>query len=201
MEVVAQKTNTGQIFSPQLAEDWRPICAQMVSTVSDIRGGYSGKWMDIGFGNGALLLVAQEFGYTATGVDLRKDGVRALKPYVNDVRYEDFFNIDEFGEYDVISMADVLEHLPFPVKMLTHAKSLLNENGLLFVSLPNFESPIWEILHDNKKNPYWSELEHFHNFSRERLYALLEDNGFQPCHYGISRRYRACMEVIAKSVN
>ena len=198
MEVVAQKTNASQSFSPKLAEQWRPICAKMVSKVSDIRQSYTGRWMDVGFGNGALLLVAKEFGYEATGVDLRKSSIEALKPYVEDVRYEDFFNIDEKEEYDVISMADVLEHLPFPNDMLRHAKYLLKTDGLLFISLPCFESPIWNVLHDSKSNPYWAELEHFHNFSRERLYDLLKEHGFEPCSYGISERYRACMEVIAK---
>ena len=49
-----------------------------------------------------------------------------------------------------------------------------------------------------KANPYWAEIEHCHNFSRSRLYALLREMGFEPVRYGISERYRACMEVIAR---
>lgn len=198
MDVVSMKTNESQKYSPELVEQWRPISAKMVGTVSNLRGSYSGRWMDVGFGNGALLLTAQEFGYQCTGVDLRKSSIDSLKPYVDDVRYEDFFNIKEFGEFDVISMADVLEHLPYPVDMLKHARALLNNNGLIFISLPNFESPLWQILDNNNSNPYWAELEHFHNFSRERLNDLLSEYGFNPCYYGISERYRVCMEVIAK---
>jgi hypothetical protein len=41
-------------------------------------------------------------------------------------------------------------------------------------------------------------IEHYHNFSRSRLYALLRETGFEPVRYGISERYRACMEVIAR---
>jgi hypothetical protein len=47
-------------------------------------------------------------------------------------------------------------------------------------------------------NPYWGEIEHYHNFGRRRLYALLEEHGFEPARYGVSFRYRACMEVIAR---
>jgi protein O-GlcNAc transferase len=49
----------------------------------------------------------------------------------------------------------------------------------------------------NNANPYWGEIEHYHNFSRARLYTLLEEFAFKPQSYGISERYRACMEVIA----
>jgi hypothetical protein len=46
-------------------------------------------------------------------------------------------------------------------------------------------------------NPYWGEIEHYHNFTRPRLNALLEAHGFSPIDYNISERYRSCMEVIA----
>lgn len=29
--------------------------------------------------------------------------------------------------------------------------------------------------------------------------SVLEEMGFTPCHYGISQRYVACMEVIARN--
>jgi hypothetical protein len=48
------------------------------------------------------------------------------------------------------------------------------------------------------KNPYWSELEHLHNFGRARLEALLREVGFTPTAYAVSERYLAGMEVVAK---
>jgi hypothetical protein len=52
-------------------------------------------------------------------------------------------------------------------------------------------------LHANGANRYWGEIEHYHNFSRGRLYALLKEHGFQPVEYSVSERHRAGMEVIA----
>jgi len=63
--------------------------------------------------------------------------------------------------------------------------------------MPNIESPVWKAMDDTQTNPYWGEIEHYHNFSRTRLYALLEETGFTPVRYGVSERYRAAMEVIA----
>jgi hypothetical protein len=75
---------------------------------------------------------------------------------------------------------------------------LLADGGVLFISLPNSDSMLWRALDRENANPYWGELEHYHNFSRERLYRLLRETGFEPLRYGISERYRACMEVIAR---
>ena len=46
-------------------------------------------------------------------------------------------------------------------------------------------------------NLYLGELEHYHNFSKSRLYSLLAECGFEAVRYGISERYRVCMVVIA----
>jgi hypothetical protein len=56
---------------------------------------------------------------------------------------------------------------------------------------------VWWLLDANGVNPYWGEIEYYHNFSRKRLYALLEEHGFRPAEYHVSERYRVCMEVIA----
>jgi 2-polyprenyl-3-methyl-5-hydroxy-6-metoxy-1,4-benzoquinol methylase len=101
----------------------------------------------------------------------------------------------------VISMADVLEHMPFPQKGLAAAHRLLRPGGIVFVSMPNYNSAVWRLLDAANANPYWGELEHFHNFSRARLYALAGEMGFEPVHYGISERYRICMEVVLRRLN
>jgi hypothetical protein len=60
------------------------------------------------------------------------------------------------------------------------------------------ESMLWKAMDRQRANPYWAEIEHYHNFGRSRLYALLREMGFEPLRYGISERYRAGMEVIAR---
>lgn len=175
----------------------RKICARIVTTVATIRGELSGKWLDVGFGNGGLMTTAQEFGYSATGIDLRAAAVEAMCDYGYRALRVDLADFDEFGCYDAVSMADVLEHMPYPKQALEHTSKLLQPGGLLFVSMPNMDSFAWKAADKAGTNPYWQELEHFHNFSRDRLYELLRETGFEPCHYAISERYRACMEVIA----
>ena len=201
MSVITHKTHEAQILTAKMAHSMRQINADIVSKISDLRGSSNGSWLDVGFGNGALLMAAQEFGYQVAGLDLRESSVKALKPYVNNVKKANFFDIDTPGIYDVISMADVLEHLPFPPDAIAKANFLSSKDGLLFISLPHYNSAVWKLMSDQNSNPYWMELEHFHNFSRDRLYNLLTEHGFAPCHYGVSKRYLACMEVIAKKAS
>jgi protein O-GlcNAc transferase len=98
--------------------------------------------------------------------------------------------------YSVISMADVLKHMPFPVAALAAAHRLLQQHGVLCLSMP-MDNIVWRLMHANGVNPYSGEIEHYHNFSRKRLFALLQSQGFQPVEYSVSERYRVCMQVIA----
>src|SRR5262249_41076145 len=82
----------------------------------------------------------------------------------------------------VISMADVVEHEPFPLDSLRCARRLLNHPGMLLISMPNASAPLWHHWNATNQNPYWHELEHYHNFTRERLYAVLNETGFKPVH-------------------
>jgi protein O-GlcNAc transferase len=68
------------------------------------------------------------------------------------------------------------------------------------LSMPNMENMVWRLLHANKVNPYWAEIEHYHNFSRKRHYALLQEHGFEAVEYHVSESCRVCMEVIAIKV-
>jgi predicted SAM-dependent methyltransferase len=95
-------------------------------------------------------------------------------------------------------MADVLEHIPFPKLALAAARRLLEPGGIIFLSMPHYNCAAWRLLDSTNSNPYWAELEHFHNFSRKRLQSLLKEEGFEPLSYAVSERYRVCMELIAQ---
>ena len=160
----------------------------------------SGNWLDVGFGNGSLLFTAQEYGFTPIGLDLRIDNVTMMNSFGVEAHCQSITDLSLDSPCAVISMADVLEHVPYPRDTLLAARKLLADSGVLFISMPNIESFAWTALDEKNENPYWGEIEHYHNFGRARLYALLREFGFEPLRYGISERYRVCMEVIAKKI-
>ncbi|MSO97963.1 MAG: class I SAM-dependent methyltransferase [Rhodospirillaceae bacterium] len=194
-EVVFSAINDSQKLGNDI-ERQRQVSARMVEKVLPYVT--AGTWLDVGFGNGALLLTAQEYGFTPVGTDLRAQNTAALKSINIEAHACDITALTLSQPCAVISMADVLEHMPFPKEGLRAAHRLLADDGVLFISMPNADSMLWRILDVTEANPYWGELEHYHNFGRTRLYALLREMGFEPLRYGVSERYRACMEVIAK---
>jgi SAM-dependent methyltransferase len=193
-EILFSKTQPNQRVGWQV-EQQRPVSARMVAKVA--RHVPDGAWLDVGFGNGSLIFTADEYGYEAVGVDLRRDNVEALKARGYEAHDVPLNEIDQAGRYSVISMADVLEHMPFPKRGLEDARRLLRPGGVLLLSMPNLDSPLWRFMDEDGSNPYWGELEHYHNFGRKRLTSLLAEHGFIVVEYDISERYRACMELIA----
>jgi protein O-GlcNAc transferase len=180
-------------------EGQRYMWAYVVETVQRVGAAPGGRWLDVGFGSGSLLTTAEEFGYEVVGLDVREQNVRLMRDAGYNVQRVDFEAFDG-GPFDVISMADVLEHVAFPKQALLHAAALMSAGGLLLLSMPNADSYIWRAMTNARTNPYWAEIEHYHNFGRKRLYGLLAETGFQPIHYSVSLRYKACMQVIARRV-
>jgi 2-polyprenyl-3-methyl-5-hydroxy-6-metoxy-1,4-benzoquinol methylase len=183
----------------------RRTSAEMVQRVVETIGLPDGRlWLDVGFGNGSLLMTAKEFGFEVFGVDLRKRNVEDIQEFgipahhgtLESARNE----VALAAKPTVISMADVVEHEPFPIDSLRGARALINQPGVLLISMPNASAPLWHYWNATDQNPYWHEIEHYHNFTRERLYGLLEQAGFKPRHYAISQRYRGCMEILAETV-
>lgn len=196
LDVIFSKTPDYQTVGCDI-ESERDISAEIVQRIDTLRDGAQGRWLDVGFGNGSLLFTADEWGYEVIGVDLRQTSVDAINALGIEAYCVELTKFSPPEPLDVVSMADVLEHMPFPDKALQHVYKLLEVGGVLFISMPNMVSQLWRTMDQQNINPYWGEIEHYHNFGRGRLFSLLEDCGFQDCRYGVSKRYRACMEITA----
>ncbi len=202
LKQVFLKANEGQLAGGDIHHrriTWAPTVDRIVNQL----GGYQkvtkrkkpATWLDVGFGNGALIATAQEYGFDAYGIDARQEAVDRLNAIGYKAICSTFEDLDT-EPYSVISMCDVLEHMPYPRTALKKAKKMLEKDGVLSISLPNSDSSHWKLM--GKDNPYWIEIEHYHNFSRQSLEQLLNEEGFEMVEYSISQRYIACMEVFAK---
>ncbi|WP_197746533.1 class I SAM-dependent methyltransferase [Mycobacterium cookii] len=202
LDVLFENTQHHQVVGAEI-ELQRHISAKLVERVIDTLGPPNDRlWLDVGFGNGSLLMTASEFGFDVFGVDLRKKnvedirdlGILAYHGTLQSAMENDVFK----SKPTVISMADVVEHEPFPRDILRCARRLINDPGTLLISMPNAGAPLWAFLNATNQNPYWYEIEHYHNFTREKIYAELRTSGFRPFHYSVSERYRCCMEILAE---
>jgi 2-polyprenyl-3-methyl-5-hydroxy-6-metoxy-1,4-benzoquinol methylase len=182
-----------QVFGGDLDQQ-RILWADVINRVHAVAPKYGGRWIDVGVGNGACVFTCSEFGHTTTGIDLRQTYIDALVHYGYDAVLADAMEYDYTGA-DVVFLADILEHLPYPDQLLTRIRN--QSWATVFVSCPNMDTVSWRYMDSRGKNVYWGEIEHHHNFTRASMEALLKRCKFTPVNYSISRRYGACMEIIA----
>lgn len=106
----------------------------------------------------------------------------------------DFLNYSSEKKYSIITMGDVIEHVSSPEAALKNAYELLEEDGVLWLSTPNYESAFSRMLKFN--DPMWCEPHHITYFSYIGLANLAEKCGFKVVDYQICSRYNGSMELI-----
>jgi protein O-GlcNAc transferase len=202
LKVLFAKANPSQLAGSEFEEKrywWAPVVRNVLACLgTDAARDELGIWLDAGCGDGSLVMTAAEFGFDAIGLDSRIQAVERIASLGYRAVRADFLHSALERPVAVVSMADVLEHVPYPVEALRKAHAMLRADGALFVSCPNMDCAPWRAMDAARTNPYWMEIEHHHNFTRNRLMRLLEQCGFRPVSYDISPRYKAGMEIISR---
>jgi SAM-dependent methyltransferase len=101
--------------------------------------------LDIGAGKGEFVNVAAKNNFLAEGIEPSLNFCNYATSTYNVKMYNGF--LGSVGEiegkkYDVITMHHVLEHVEEPVELLNSIRKYLNEDGLLFIEVPNCNSYI-----------------------------------------------------------
>jgi SAM-dependent methyltransferase len=96
---------------------------------------------------------------------------------------EDFLsakNAKSLGKFDIVHMSNVLEHVPNPKEMLLLAHSLLEDSGLICVTVPNDYNPLQSVLVSTcNYEPWWvSPPHHINYFNYDSLSDLFNKCGF-----------------------
>lgn len=102
-----------------------------------------GRLLDVGCGHGLLLDEARKRGYETVGIELSRENARHARGLGLDVRevpleaFSEGTNGDAPGAFDVIVLADVIEHLDDPVAAIDQCAALLRPAGVLCVVTPD----------------------------------------------------------------
>jgi 2-polyprenyl-3-methyl-5-hydroxy-6-metoxy-1,4-benzoquinol methylase len=98
----------------------------------------AGRLLDVGCGPGLLLDEARRRGYTTVGLELTQTAARHARQALGlDVREVPLEAFDEFDGFDVVVLADVLEHLDDPVAGVDRVARLLRPGGVLCLVTPD----------------------------------------------------------------
>ncbi len=106
--------------------------------------------LEIGCGEGGNLVPFIKRNCKVTGIDLSEkkiDNAKIfLKEFMDDDKdielfLEDIYEHDFSEEYDIIIMRDVIEHIPEQSKLMKFIKSILKDDGLVFIAFPPWHNP------------------------------------------------------------
>jgi 2-polyprenyl-3-methyl-5-hydroxy-6-metoxy-1,4-benzoquinol methylase len=155
----------------------------------ELRGGVV---LDIGSGDGLLLSELKKRGISAEGVDVSESGVqksiaRGLKVYLGDVTSLHEIKELQGRKFPVITILEVLEHLFNPEDTLAGVRKLIADDGVLYLSVPNFNAPLDRIrmlfghtpFHNKpgKGHVYWMNKERFEKLIRRAGFEIIEFRG------------------------
>ena len=134
----------------------------------------SGRLLDVGCGNGSFLRAWNRLGrsWTLCGLevnDRHRVAIEAI-PGVSALYVGDYRGVP--GQFDLVSLIHVLEHLPSPQTVLIGLRSKIKAGGLLLVQVP-----------DCAQNPFMLLVaDHCSHFAVRGLATLVEASGFQVMH-------------------
>lgn len=101
----------------------------------------TGRWLDIGYGEGGLLSRVEEHGWQCYGLELSPRaldfGAERGWTVTADAESDERFPADGF---DVVTMIEFIEHTTKPDLSLALAARLLRPGGLLYLTTPNATS-------------------------------------------------------------
>ena len=135
--------------------------------------------LDIGCATGIFLEVAREAGWRAEGLDISAYALERARAKGFQVQRGTLpgASLPE-GAYDLITMWDLIEHVPDPAALLAECRRLLRPGGVIAISTPDAGSLLAHVL-GGRWLGFRSIDEHLYFFSRATLGAMLTSAGFE----------------------
>jgi SAM-dependent methyltransferase len=136
------------------------------------------RLLDIGFGRGYLMQMAQAYGFESYGVEGSRAQVERLRPQFGERVVSLVVGRDPipWEGMDVVVMSHVLEHVPDPQAVLGEIRRRTTPGGWVYLAVPDMESMHFKLL--GKRWDAVNPLAHLHYFNERSLGHLLEATGF-----------------------
>ncbi len=146
--------------------------------------------LDIGSGPGFFLAYGKKRGWYVVGIEPSYQAVSHSRTLGLEVIHGFFDTTSskklklEYGNFDVIHLQEVLEHIANPCTLLKSVYDLLAPQGLVCIIVPNDFNPFQlAIVQSTTVKPWWiAPPHHINYFDRHSLCNLLEKNRFSILH-------------------
>jgi len=135
-----------------------------------------GTLLDVGASNGALVAVANNYGFNAIGIEPDRWVVEKSPVKLFCTTFQEWVSTCN-DSYDVITFIDSFEHMTNPKSILADVKRILKPDGLLVVEMPDADAKDGF----DAQGIYWRHfkpLEHAFLYGNQHMRKLLTDFDF-----------------------
>lgn len=141
--------------------------------------------LDVGCAAGYFLRVMRDEGHDVRGVELSAEiashAIEHLGAENVHVGFLGDLGLDrkgfETGSFDLVTLWDVVEHVPDPQELLRQVRALLKPTGALILETQNVDSLFANLL--GKRWQHYKHEEHLYHFNPATIRRLLSEVGFQ----------------------
>jgi 2-polyprenyl-3-methyl-5-hydroxy-6-metoxy-1,4-benzoquinol methylase len=145
-----------------------------------------GSLLDIGTNIGTMLKVAKDAGWDVRGVEFNRTAAAfGSRHFDVPIEIRDFMKTSYPAEsFDVVTMNDLIEHVPDPVAAMREVNRILKPGGIVFMKTPNIGALMARITRG--KWLHFKPNEHLTYFSPKTIATLLEKTGLSSRVCGLS---------------
>jgi len=140
-----------------------------------------GLILDIGCGTGDFLSACEKEGWSINGIEPNEKARQMAKGKISngELVSDDIHSFLEShrGQFDVISMWHVLEHVPNLMEYIDQLKLLLKPTGCLVIAVPNFKS--YDAVHYKENWAAYDVPRHLWHFSENAIQNLFDRFNFK----------------------
>lgn len=114
---------------------------ELIHKYSNLQGK---RILDIGCGNGVYSIEMAKYASSVIGIDINPDAIRQAlsnkeSQHVDNINFycSDVGEFEHKEKFDIITMIEVLEHIPDDKEMLLYLRRFLKDDGELILFVPN----------------------------------------------------------------
>jgi 2-polyprenyl-3-methyl-5-hydroxy-6-metoxy-1,4-benzoquinol methylase len=182
--------SSGLLYETRQSSDFDPLQNTLIDRLKDYltiraikeicKNKKPAKVLDYATGNGRFALAALKCfpESEVDAIDYQLEPPEGLKNNSRRIKYYYIQDLNQNKKYDLIILRHVLEHSHHPVKLLSYLRDRLENNGMLFLEVPNRDSALAKIFGGQWKGYYVPR--HIYHFSKKSLEKTILSAGLNP---------------------
>lgn len=129
------------------------------------------SFLEIGCGNGIVLEMLENFGFSLTGLDVNIEGLKIASKRTNaTLLCADIYKLKYRNKYEAIGLFDVIEHIRQDKHFLKKCAELLEARGAIMLTVPA-DMRLWSRIDESSG--------HKRRYDKSTLVALLDNSGYK----------------------